>query len=483
MPLPQGAEKAHSGLMEQLTTLDAGFLQAEDSDRHVSLAIGAVAVLAGPMPDFESLTATIGERVLSVPRFTQILQTQPLDLGAPTWVEDGELDISHHIRRAALPGPGDDATLWRWVADVMERRLDRDRPLWECWIADGLSHNRWAILMKVHHCIADGIAASQLLSRICDGGAVETFATEIRGAQRSKRGPRLPALSLNPVDWIAGAWRTSLSVTTAAAHALQGAAELAGGLLRPAAPSSLTGPLTSMRRYASVEVSLEDVDKICAGFGVTVNDVALTAITDSYRTMLLRRGELPRPDSLRTLVPVSVRSADAADETDNRVSVMLPCLPVEKADPVSQLQAVHSRLMRTKASGQRQAGNIFVSAAKAIPFPLTAWTVRTLTRLPQRGVVTLATNVPGPRKRLYIKGREVIRLLPIPPLAMSLRTGIAIMSYADHLAFGIIGDYDAAPDVDELACGIERAIARLTAVSGGHWRSTPMGTLALVRGS
>lgn len=301
--------------MEQLTTLDAGFLHAEDSDRHVSLAIGAVAVLAGPMPDFDLLTATISERVLPVPRFTQILQTQPLDLGAPTWVEDTELDISHHIRRAALPGPGDDAALSRWVADVMERRLDRDRPLWECWLVDGLSHNRWAILMKVHHCIADGIAASNLLSRICDGGAVETFATEIRAAQRSKRGPRLPALSLNPIDWIAGAWRTSLSVTTAAAHALQGAAEIAGGLLRPAAPSSLTGPLTSMRRYASAEVSLEDVEKICAGFGVTVNDVALTAITDSYRTMLLRRGELPRPDSLRTLVPVSVRSADAADET------------------------------------------------------------------------------------------------------------------------------------------------------------------------
>ena len=463
--------------------LDAGFLQAEDSDRHVSLAIGAISVLAGPMPDFDSLAVGLAERILSVPRFRQVLRTQPLDLGAPRWVDDTNLDISHHVRRAALPRPGDDAALFRWVAEVMERRLDRDRPLWECWIVDGLQHNRWAILMKVHHCIADGIAATHMLARLCDNGGGGTFATAIRAAHEPARGGlRLPALTLNPIDWIAGAWRTSLGVTTAAAQVLQGAAEIASGLLRPAAASSLTGPVSTMRRYATVEVSLEDVARVCDRFEVTINDVALAAITDSFRTMLIRRGEQPQRNSLRTLVPVSVRSNDAADKTDNRVSVMLPYLPVEKADPVQQLRTVHARLTKAKASGQRQAGNIFVSAANAIPFPFTAWTVRALSRLPQRGVVTLATNVPGPRKRLRVMGREVIRLLPIPPLALQLRTGIAIMSYADRLVFGIIGDYDAAPDVDELANGIGRAVARLTAISAGHWRSTSVGTLALVQG-
>jgi diacylglycerol O-acyltransferase / wax synthase len=174
-------------------------------------------------------------------------------------------------------------------------------------------------------------------------------------------------------------------------------------------------------------------------------------------------------------VPVSVRSNDAADKTDNRVSVMLPYLPVEKADPVEQLQAVHRRLTRVKGSGQRQAGSVFVSAANVIPFPLTAWTVRALTRLPQRGVVTLATNVPGPRKRLHIMGREVIRLLPIPPIALQLRTGIAILSYADHLVFGIATDYDAAPDVDELASGIKRAVARLVTISTALGAPHPWG--------
>ncbi|MGV0792262.1 WS/DGAT/MGAT family O-acyltransferase [Mycolicibacterium sp. XJ1819] len=457
--------------MEQLSVLDAGFLHAEDSDRHVSLAIGAVAVLAGPMPDFDTLVESLADRIVAIPRLRQVLRTQPLDLGAPKWVDDPNLDLTHHIRRAALPRPGDDDALFRWVADVMERRLDRDRPLWECWIVDGLPQNRWAILMKIHHCVADGVAATHLLAKLCDDGIGDTIGAAPGATGRASGAGRwLPALNLNPVDWVVTAWRT-----------VQGAAEIAGGLLRPAA-SWLTGPVTAMRRYTAVEVAREDVDAICERFEVTVNDVALAAITDSFRTMLLRRGEQPQPTSLRTLVPVSVRADDDADRTDNRVSVMLPYLPVEKSDPIQQLRTVHDRMTRAKSGGQRQAGNIVTSAANAIPFALTAWAVRALTRLPQRGVVTLATNVPGPRKRMYVLGREVVRLLPVPPLALQLRTGIAILSYADHLVFGIVGDYDATPDVNDLARGIERAIGRLTAICSGPWRSTPVGTLALVQG-
>lgn len=469
--------------VERLTVLDAGFLEAEDSDRHVSLAIGALSVIAGPMPDFDSLVARLAERILSVPRFRQVLRTQPLDLRPPQWADDPNLDISHHVRRASLPRPGDDAALFRWAAEVMERRLDRDRPLWECWIVDGLPYNRWAILVKMHHCIADGIAATNMLARLCDDAGGGTFATKIRAAKEepTRAGLRLPALTLDPIDWITGAWHTSVGLATIAAQAVQGAIEIVTGIICPT-ESPLNGPVTTMRRYSAVEVSLEEVMRVCKRFEVTVNDVALAAITDSFRTMLICRGEEPKRNSLRTLVPVSVRSNDAADKTDNRVSVMLSYLPVEKADLVQQLQTVHRRLTRAKGSGQRQAGSVFVSAANAIPFPLTAWTVRALTRLPQRGVVTLATNVPGPRRRQRFMGREVIRLLPIPPIALQLRIVIAILSYAEHLTFGITADYDAAPDVDELASGIERAVTQLATISKANSRSTPKGTLALVSG-
>lgn len=462
--------------------LDAGFLEAEDSDRHVSLALGALAVMAGPMPDFDLLVAGMSERIRSVPRFNQVLRTQPFDLGAPRWVDDPNLDIAHHVRRAAVPRPGDDAALFRWVAEVMERRLDRDRPLWECWIVDGLPYQRWAILIKIHHCIADGIAATHMLAQLCDDAEGGTFASKIRAAtEPAGGGLRLPKLTLNPIEWMTGAWHTSRTAAAVAAQIAHGAIEITGGILRPVA-SSLNGPVTGMRRYAGVEVPLADVTRVCERFDVTVNDVALAAITDSFRAILTGRGETPRRNSLPTLVPVSVRSNDAAEKADNRVSIMLPYLPVEQDDPVEQLHAVHERLTKAKASGQRPAGSAIISVANALPFALTAWTVRALTRLPQRGVVTVATNVPGPRKRLRVLGCEVIRLLPVPPIGLQMRIVIAILSYADRLVFGITADYDGAPDVDELAGGVERAIAHLAAVSKAPTRSTAKGPLALVLG-
>jgi diacylglycerol O-acyltransferase len=262
-------------------------------------------------------------------------------------------------------------------------------------------------------------------------------------------------------------WGTAAAVTTTTARAARGAAELAVSLLRPT-PSSLNGPITSLRRYSAARVSLDDIRRVCQTFDVTINDVALAALAESYRAVLIRRGEQPLPESLRTLVPVSMRSADAVENTGNQVSVMLPYLPVEEENAVRRLRLVHSRLSRTKTTGQRQAGNAFVSLANRIPFALTAWALRLATRLPQRGVVTLATNVPGPREPLQIMGRKVIRVLPIPPIAMQLRTGVAMLSYADDLFFGILADFDSVPDVDEIAHGIEIAVARLVAVCKRH---------------
>ncbi|WP_343574813.1 WS/DGAT domain-containing protein [Mycobacterium sp.] len=213
--------------------------------------------------------------------------------------------------------------------------------------------------------------------------------------------------------------------------------------------------------------------KICRGYGVTVNDVALASITDSYRAALIRRGERPGARSLRTLVPVSVRSTDALDQLNNRVSLLLPYLPVEESDPVEQLRVIQRRLANAKRSGQREAGSLAVAATHLIPFPVTAWTMRALTRLPQRAVVTVATNVPGPQSRLSVMGQPVVRLLPILPIALQVRTGVAILSYADDLVFGITADYDAASDVDELAAGIEQAVARLASSVTPPRKSVP----------
>jgi diacylglycerol O-acyltransferase / wax synthase len=453
--------------MEQLKTLDAGFLMAEDSDRNVSLAIGGIAIVEGSVPNHDQFKAILAERIQAIPRCTQMLRTQPFDVGAPQWVDDPEFDLSRHVRRIAVPRPGDDNELFRVVADVLERRLDRDRPLWECWVIEGLKGNRWAILMKIHHCIADGISATRMLTRLCDdidGDAPvrPTGAKRTVVARTHLKPVPDPSPPGNPLTNL---WRTATGITDAATRTVTGAAEIAAGLLRPNTDSSLVGPVTAMRRYRAVRVPLADIEQVCRKFDVTINDVALTAITEGFRSVLLRRGEEPKPDSLRTLVPVSVRSPDTLDKPGNRLSVMLPYLPVEQNDPIQQLRIVHSRMNRAKQGGQKQAGNMAVSATNYVPFIWSAWAIRLLTRLPQRGIVTLATNVPGPRRQLQMMGSKVASLLPIPPIAMRLRTGVAVLSYADELVFGITADYNSGADVNELANGIEKAVTRLEMLS------------------
>ncbi|MGH7041932.1 MAG: WS/DGAT/MGAT family O-acyltransferase [Acetobacteraceae bacterium] len=451
--------------MDQLTTLDAGFLKAEDADRNVSLAIGGLAVIEGPIPDRDALMATLAQRISACPRFGQRLRTRPFDIGAPEWVYDPRFDLGHHVRHIALPRPGDDRELFQLAADVISRRLDRDRPLWEIWIIEGLSDNRWAMLTKIHHCMADGIAATHMLAGLCDAGIGESFASHIRAAKDAKaQGVSQTTWSLNPLSVLGGLWNASAAITATAARTALGAAEIAAGLLRPTT-TSLNGPITNLRRYSVARVPLADIAQVCRSFEVTINDVALAAITESYRNILIQRGEAPLPDALRALVPVSMRSVDALDKTDNRVSVMLPYLPVDEEHPIERLRMVHSRLDRTKSHGQRQAGHAFVTMANLIPFPVTAWAVRLLTRLPQRGVTTLATNVPGPRQPLQLMGQRVLSVFPVPPLAMQLRTGVAMLSYADDLFFGVLADYDAVADIDALARGIEVAVAHLVAIS------------------
>lgn len=456
--------------MEHLSAFDATFLEVEDSDPHVSLAIGSVSIMAGPPPSYEEFVSTFAERAPQIPRCTQILRRHPLDLGSPEWAEDPHFDISRHLHRLALPHPGDDAALFEMVASVMERRLDRERPLWECWIFEGLTDNRWAVLTKVHHCIADGIATTQILAKFSDSGGGDSFATAIRAAREPAHRVGLPKVNLNPLSWLGGVARSAFAAAAAVEHMAMGAAELTAGVLSGAPESSLNGPVTSLRRYSAARVRLADLQEVSRAFGVTLNDVALAAITASYREILLERGERPDHNSLRTLVPVSVRATDHFNMADNQVSAMLPLLPVDEADPMKQLQLVHSRLTRAKASGQREGGTALTAAAKNVPFAFTAWAVRLLSLLPQKAVVAVATNVPGPRDAQKLMGRQVLEILPIPPIALNVRTAVAMLSYADQFVFGITADYDTAPDIQALASGIEDGVEQLVAAGRTHRR-------------
>jgi diacylglycerol O-acyltransferase / wax synthase len=420
------------------TTRDTGFLTA-DPDRQASLAIGTVAIVDGAVPDFERLKRFLAERLPSIPRSTQVLRTHSFN-GAQQWREDPEFDLAHHVRRVTIPRPGDDPELSHVIAHALERPLQLDRPLWECWIIDGLKGNQWAILLKIHHYLADGTSAAHLLTRLCDDSDGEMFANHVDSEHVSppENQKRSWADTLVRASTVAGAVTNTVAAAT-----------------WPVARTSSTEPAATMRRYHTVRVPRAAVEDVCAKFGVTTNDVALAVIAQGFRNVLLHRGEQPHAASLRIL-----------EQADNRISVMLPYLPVEHADPVQRLRTVHSRLNRPRQDNRRQSASIVDLATSLPPVVLCARVIQlVMSRLPQPGIVTLATNGPGPRARLGLMGKTVKRLLPIPPTASRLSSGVAVLSYGDELVFGITADYDAAPELALLAAGIEREMARLVALS------------------
>ncbi|WP_280425951.1 wax ester/triacylglycerol synthase family O-acyltransferase [Nocardia carnea] len=440
--------------MTELQPLDTGFIELEDADPRVSLGIAVVAVMAGAPPPRHRLAETLNRRLSAVPRLRQRVRRTPLDLTAPVWEDDPRFDIAHHLRWTALPSPADETTLWELVAAEIEERLDRDRPLWSCTVVEGLTEDRWALLMKAHHSLVDGVSGVGVFEKLCDQWPAATPA-DAPAVRRGRRRPGISRMLKLPIAVPGSVLGTVRSLVPVGAAVVGSAPE-----------SSLNGPIGHQRRYVAVRLPLRSVRDIGNAYDVTVNDVVLAVLAAGYRELLLRRGEEPTAPGLRILVPVSMRAEHAKYVMDNRVSAVLPYLPVDRADPVERLRTVHQRMRHEKAGGAAGAEHTVLGLAHLLPFAAVAWTLRAVARFPQRGVAALATNVPGPRQQLRLHGRPVLELLPAVPIAMRLRTAIAILSYHDQLVFGITGDYDTTPDIETLAEGIQRAIGELADRAG-----------------
>jgi WS/DGAT/MGAT family acyltransferase len=457
--------------VDRLTPLADAFLEVEDVDPAVSLAIGSLAVFDGPAPGYEEFLTLIDARLPLVPRYRQRLRSVPLDLAAPAWVADEELDLRNHVLRAAVPGPGGPCEVARLVAALMAPRMDRSRPLWECWLVEGMPDGRWAVLSRVHHCLADGVSGTDLYRLFLDpapnatplvpesgpvGAEASDAAFTAWGLGELAGCPARLASALSRLS------RTPVRSATAVAHATRGLLDLSGAA-RPVHPSSLLGPIGVDRRFTWVEVHMSEVTDVRRRCGATVNDVALAAVAGGFRRLLLGRGEDPDARAVRSLVPVSTRAPGEESTTDNQVSLLLPYLPVDLADPVERVQAVHRRLRRLRAHHQPEAGVGITSTAELGPFPLVSWGLRTAWRLPQHQVTTVTTNVPGPRLPLYCLGRQLCSLVPWVPIADHVRVGVAMLSYRDALTFGLTGDHESVPDLQVLADGIAESWSELAA--------------------
>jgi len=252
-----------------------------------------------------------------------------------------------------------------------------------------------------------------------------------------------------------------------AADTMRGTAKMAGALW-PAPRSSLTGSIGRQRRHTWARASLDDVKAIKRELGGTVNDVFLAAISGGFRALLLSRGEEPGPAMVPSLIPVSVRNEGEESIYENRVSAIVADLPVHLADPVERLAAVRNQMSALKASKESAAGEAMVSLGRFAPFPLASLFVRLAFSLPQREIITVTTNVPGPQQPLYGLGRRLVEIIPYVPIATTLRTGVSIFTYCGNVTFGITGDYATTPDIDVLARGIEDGISELLAAARRH---------------
>jgi diacylglycerol O-acyltransferase len=457
--------------MEVMSPLDAAFLRIED--RSTAMQIGSVAVLEGPPPPFADLLRAFEAKLPLVPRYRQRVQEVPLRLGRPVWVEDTAFRLGYHLRHTALPAPGGEPQLRALVGRLMSQQLDRGKPLWETWVVEGLSGGRWAVVSKIHHCMVDGIAGTDLMGLVLDPSPDAA----LPGPEPWEPAPPPGALALlrsavgsvphRPQSLVGAALaavrspRHALGEVVTAVH---GAQTLAGAV-RPVAASSLSGPITAHRVYGWTTTTLDDVRAVRRACGGTLNDVVLTAVTRGFRELLLSRGEPADAHAVRTLVPVSVRHADQRGRFDNRVSALLAELPVGVADPAERLAAVRAELDRLKASGESRFGELVTEAAAIVPPPLLHAGLTGAFRLPQRSVVTVTTNVPGPPVPLYAAGRRMLEYHPYVPIAGRVRTGVAMTTYDGVLSFGVTADEESTPDLQVLLDGIAAGMAELLALA------------------
>ena len=331
-------------------------------------------------------------------------------------------------------------------------------------MVEGLEDERWALLSKVHHCMVDGVAATDMMS-LMFGESPEPTNGEVWQPEPEPSGLDLIAYSArHRVRDPAAQIRFALRAPTEVLHAMAGGARAlaaAAPALRPAT-SSLTGPIGPHRVWSWARVPLAAVKQVRSGLGGTVNDVVLTLITNGYRELLEARGERITADTaIRTMVPVSVRSPGERGEYNNRVSAVFARLPVGIDDPAERLGAIREQMDGIKSSKQAVAGDALAQLSGFAPPLLLALGSRVATRSARLNMDTATTNVPGPQVPLHTLGRTLVASYPYVPIVGTIRIVVAIFSYNGELYFGVTGDRDHAPDVDVLTKGIEADVERL----------------------
>jgi diacylglycerol O-acyltransferase / wax synthase len=452
---------------ERLSGLDTSFLHLERSGAHMHVA--STSIFNGSAPTHEEFRDHIASRLHLVPRFRQKLRFVPLNQGRPVWVDDPHLNLDYHVRHTALPAPGSDEQLRNLAARIFSQQLDRSKPLWELWLVEGLSGDRFAIIGKSHHALVDGVSGVDITTVLFD------LDPEPSG-KPDKAPPWLASPEPTGAQLLTDALRERMTspkeIARGVRHALRGPRQVLEGLgaTSKIVTAGMSAPDTVFnveigphRRFQMTQADLADLKRVKNAHGGTVNDVILSIVTGALGKYLRARGHDTEGLELRAMVPVSVRADEEHGALGNRISAMMAPLPVWCEDPVERLRLLTESMGDLKSSGQAVGAEILTKLTDFAPSTIASQAARL--QPAQRFFNLVVTNVPGPQFPLYVLGREMESIFPMVPLARRQALCVGIMSYNGQVNFGLIGDYDAMADLDSFALDLEATTEEVIATA------------------
>lgn len=477
-----------AGPVRQLSALDAQFLNFE-TDTNVANVAG-LSILAGAVSR-DDLVKLVEERSALVAPLRQRAVRVPLGLDHPYWVQDESLDLDYHVRELALPAPGTDRQLAAQVARLHARRLDRRHPLWEMYLIHGLEGGRTALYTKLHHAAIDGIGGADVLAAFMD--------TEPRPERRPAVRPGEPERVPEPGEMLL---RTAARLLANPAHLLRFIAEAMPYLdeipiisrLPGAVPVSratrwlarqvglgqdvpelpkltaprtpFNGPVSAHRRFAFVELPLDEVKQVKNAFGITVNDVVMTLAATAVRRWLIAHEALP-DEPLVAGIPFSLRGVD--DGPGNQVTLMITSLDTQIGDPRERLEAVHQAMRRIKDRFDLSPARWLRHLSESMPAALTGLADRAafgLVAQTSPPVNLIISNIPGPQIPLYVCGRRLLAQYPVSVVTdASGGLNITAFSYDGQIAVGVVACREMVPDVWSVTGYLREALEELKALT------------------
>jgi diacylglycerol O-acyltransferase / wax synthase len=457
---------------DRLSAIDASFLHQERRASHMH--VGAIVLMEGPPPSREDFTRHIESRLHLVPRYRQKLAFPRFEMGRPFWVDDPRFNIDYHVRHTALPLPGSMEQLRGIAGRIFSQRLDRSKPLWEMWLVQGLKDGGFALVSKTHHALVDGVSGVDIATVLFDlaptppvqDEEAQRWAPEQEPSQAELVAEGIKAIVKTPgrlAGEAAKVVRDPAATLDLTREALEGVGEIAWAGLNPAPDVPLNVPIGPHRRIFWQQCELADFKAVKDGLGGTVNDAFLAVVAGGLGHWLRSRGLRTEGLELRGLVPVSIRAKDEHHALGNRITALRGPLPVYAKDPVERLRIVRESMQGVKESKQALGAEVISGLEDFAPPTLLAQASRL--NFSTRLFNLIVTNVPGPQFPLYMMGREMREIVPVAFLPENHALAIAAMSYNGKIDFGLLGDYDAMPDLEKLAGFFEDSLEELLAAA------------------